>query len=59
MNNTASSKVVVVKVPSCGYVVVGRGTYNVGHVVDTSGIDPAEIAWLIDDGYIRVLSDQP
>lgn len=59
MTSAVPSKVLVTKVPPCGYLVIGHGTHSVGDVVVTSQVDPAEVAQLLKDGYIKGVSDQP
>jgi hypothetical protein len=46
--------VCVIKVPECGYVVIGKGTYGVRQVVDVERVDPKEIDDLLQDGFITV-----
>jgi hypothetical protein len=36
------------KVPECGYVPIGNGTYSLGAIVDVSNVNPAEIGDLMN-----------
>jgi hypothetical protein len=42
----------VIKVPECGYVVVGQGTYQLGQIVDVSTVAPEEIDDLLQEEMI-------
>ncbi len=51
-------KVRILKVPQCGYVVIGRGTYHEGQIVDASAVDPEEVKNLLQDGYIEEIGER-
>jgi hypothetical protein len=48
----------VCKVPECGYVVIGRGTYELGLVVDVSHLNRDELKQLFADGYVKDVKDE-
>jgi len=47
----------VCKVPECGYVVIGRGTHQLGRTVDVSSVDREELEQLFADGYVEEIQD--
>jgi hypothetical protein len=51
------NKARVLRVPECGYVVIGDGTYSEEEVVDVSAVDPGEIQQLEKEGFIEQISD--
>lgn len=52
-------KIRLLKVPPCGYVVIGRGTYPGGNIVDVSNVDPEEVKDLLEKKYIEEYDDPP
>lgn len=50
-----TGKIRVIRVPECGYIVLGRGTYGIGNEVDVSKEDEGEVNALVRNGYIEYI----